>query len=238
MTDMNILLLGAAGAGFLHALAPDHYLPFIVLSKARKWSIGKTLFTTLYCGLGHVASSIIIASVGIALGYGVSRVEGAGADLLGWSEGVNSVRGSLSKWIFLLFGFAYMVWGIFKAVKNKPHTHVHSHGVHAHSHRSEHAHQSARLLTPWVLFIVFVLGPCEALIPFVMIPAAQQGFDFNGIMAVSLLFSVATIATMCVAVTIGYFGFKALPTDKIDRYMHAVAGAVIFLSGFAILFFV
>jgi len=32
------------------------------------------------------------------------------------------------------------------------------------------------------------------------------------------------------------YGFKLLPTGKIDRYMHAIAGATICLSGFAILF--
>ena len=38
-----ILLLGtAAFIGFFHTLpAPDHYLPFVVMGKARKWSIAK-----------------------------------------------------------------------------------------------------------------------------------------------------------------------------------------------------
>ena len=232
MTSLGILLAAAASAGFIHTLlGPDHYIPFIVMSKARKWSLKQTLFTTLYCGLGHVSSSIIIGFVGIALGYGISQI-----------EGVESVRGSLAGWAFFGFGLAYMIWGIFKAVKNKPHTHFHSHGggmahVHEHTHHTEHAHvheKSAKLLTPWVLFIIFVLGPCEILIPLVMIPAANH--DTNGIIAVSLLFSTITVLTMCAAVTIGYYGFKLLPTAKIDRFMHAIAGATICLSGFAILF--
>ena len=232
MSSLTILLAAAASAGFIHTLlGPDHYIPFIVMSKARNWSLKQTLFTTLYCGLGHVGSSIIIGFAGIALGYGISQI-----------EGVESIRGSLAGWAFFVFGFAYMVWGIFKAVKNKPHTHSHSHGggqlhTHEHAHHTEHIHvqgKSAQMLTPWVLFIIFVLGPCEILIPLVMIPAANH--DTNGIIAVSLLFSIVTILTMCAAVTIGYYGFKALPTAKIDRYMHAIAGATICLSGFAILF--
>jgi ABC-type nickel/cobalt efflux system permease component RcnA len=232
MTSLSILLAAAASAGFIHTLlGPDHYIPFIVMSKARNWSLRQTLFTTLYCGVGHVASSIIIGFAGIALGYGISQI-----------EGVEMIRGSLAGWAFFVFGFAYMVWGIFKAVKNKPHTHLHSHGggelhVHEHTHHTDHAHahtKSAKMLTPWVLFIIFVLGPCEILIPLVMIPAANH--DTKGIVAVSLLFSTITILTMCAAVTIGYYGFKVLPTAKIDRYMHAIAGATICLSGFAILF--
>ena len=232
MSSINILLIAAASAGFIHTLlGPDHYIPFIVMSKARKWSLKQTLFITMYCGVGHVTSSIIIGFAGIALGYGISQI-----------EGVESVRGSLAGWAFFAFGFGYMVWGIFKAVKNKPHTHFHSHGggavhVHEHTHHAEHAHvheKSTQLLTPWVLFIIFVLGPCEILIPLVMVPAANH--DTNGIVAVSLLFSITTIFTMCATVTIGYYGFKFLPTEKIDRYMHAIAGATICLSGFAILF--
>jgi len=232
MTSLSILFAAAASAAIIHTLlGPDHYIPFIVISKARNWSLKQTLFTTMYCGLGHVGSSIIIGFVGIALGYGISHI-----------EDVESVRGNLAGWAFFAFGLAYMIWGIYKAITNKPHTHLHSHGggmvhVHEHTHHTgnEHINQkSAKLLTPWVLFIIFVLGPCEILIPLVMIPAANH--DTNGIIAVSLLFSTITIMTMCTAVTIGYYGFKLLPTAKIDRYMHAIAGATICLSGFAILF--
>ena len=232
MTSLNILLVTAVTAGFIHTLlGPDHYLPFIMISKARQWSLKQTLFTTIYCGLGHVGSSIIIGFVGIALGYGISLI-----------ESTNPMRGNLSGWAFFSFGFAYMVWGIFKAVKNKPHTHIHAHQngeihLHEHTHHTDHAHlheKSTRLLTPWVLFIIFVFGPCEILIPLEMVTAANH--DTKAIAAVALLFSITTVLTMCVAVTAGYYSLKVLPTGKIDRYMHAIAGATVCLSGFAILF--
>jgi len=230
--SINILLITAASTGFIHALlGPDHYLPFIFIAKARNWSLKKTLFTTFYCGLGHLASSVVISFAGIALGFGIAKI-----------EIFDSIRGGLAGWIFFIFGLSYMVWGIVKAVKNKPHAHLHSHGggelhLHKHQHDGDHAHEeskSGRLLTPWVLFIIFVLGPCEILIPQVMLPAAH--YDTGGVIAIVALFSIATITTMCTAVTIGYYGFKFLPTAKIDRYMHAIAGAIICVSGFAILF--
>ena len=217
MTSLTILLAAAASAGFIHTIiGADHYIPFIVMSKARNWSLKQTLFTTFYCGLGHVASSIIIGFIGIALGYGISQI-----------EGVFSVRGNLAGWAFFAFGFSYMVWGIFQAVKNKAQTFQVG-------QEQLHGQKSARLLTPWVLFIIFVLGPCEILIPLVMIPAANQ--DTQGIVAVSLLFSTVTVLTMCAAVSVGYYGFKILPTARIERFMHAIAGATICLSGFAMLF--
>ena len=232
MSDISILLVAAASTGFIHTLiGPDHYLPFIVISKARKWKLKRTLFLTFCCGLGHIASSLIIGFAGIALGYGIAQI-----------EGVETVRGSIAGWAFFAFGLSYMVWGIFKAVKNKPHTHVHLHGgiahTHEHAHNATHAHiteKNAKFITPWALFIIFVLGPCELLIPLVMIPAANH--DTQGIIAISLLFSTVTIATMCAVVAVGYYGLKILPTGKIERYMHAIAGATILVSALAIMFF-
>jgi sulfite exporter TauE/SafE len=232
MTDIHILLLTAAGLGFTHTiLGPDHYVPFIVISKARNWGLSRTLFTTLYCGLGHVLSSVVIGVIGIVIGFGIENI-----------TFFESFRGNLAGWAFFIFGFVYMVWGIFKAVKNKPHTHIHAHldgelHEHRHTHNFEHTHEHTdgkNKLTPWVLFIIFVLGPCEILVPLLMYPAAQH--NTGAILSVSLLFSVVTISTMCAVVTVGYYGFKVLPTAKIDRFMHSIAGATICLSGFAILF--
>jgi len=233
MEELNILLVTAAGLGFTHTLfGPDHYLPFIVMSKARQWSLKKTLLTTVCCGIGHVGSSVVIGLVGIALGVAISRI-----------EGFESVRGSLAGWAFFLFGFTYMIYGIVRAVRNKPHTHFHVHSVdeahtHEHIHSGEHAHvhdeKATKKLTPWILFIIFVLGPCEILVPLLMYPAAQH--STFGVLAITLLFSVVTVLTMCAAVAFGYYGLKILPKNNIDRYTHAIAGAAICLSGFAILF--
>ena len=49
------VLAAAGGVAFLHTLlGPDHYLPFIVLARARSWSKTRTLVVTTICGLGHV----------------------------------------------------------------------------------------------------------------------------------------------------------------------------------------
>ncbi len=70
MNELSILLVTAASLGFVHTLlGPDHYLPFIVLSKARQWSSSKTMWITFISGIGHVGSSVIIGMIGIALGY-------------------------------------------------------------------------------------------------------------------------------------------------------------------------
>ena len=75
--DNSIALLSvtAVSLGFIHTiLGPDHYLPFIVLSEAKKWTTQKTMFITFLCGLGHVLSSVVLGLVGIAVGISVSKL--------------------------------------------------------------------------------------------------------------------------------------------------------------------
>ena len=58
----------AATIGPGHTLmGPDHYVPFIVMSRARKWWMLKTVWITILCGLGHVGSSIVLGLAGAAI---------------------------------------------------------------------------------------------------------------------------------------------------------------------------
>ena len=75
-----ILTATAASIGFLHTLfGPDHYIPFIVMAKARSWSLKKTTAITFLCGLGHILSSVVLGFMGIALGVAVSELPAAEA---------------------------------------------------------------------------------------------------------------------------------------------------------------
>lgn len=231
-SDLNILLVTAASVGFIHTVTgPDHYLPFVVIAKARKWTMAKTSLITLACGIGHVGSSVVLGGLGIALGVMLSKI-----------EGVESFRGNLAAWAFVFLGLGYMVWGIYRALRNKPHQHIHYHAGetthdHAHTHvqHHDHVHKKEKIvnLTPWVLILIFVLGPCEVLIPMLMYPAAEYGT--KGIVLVSSVFAVATIATMLVIVTLLTTGFNKIPFGKLERWTHAIAGATILISGIAIL---
>ena len=74
--EILILTITAATLGFVHTLfGPDHYLPFIVMSKAKNWTNTKTIWITTLCGLGHVASSVILGGIGIGFGIGLHKLE-------------------------------------------------------------------------------------------------------------------------------------------------------------------
>jgi nickel/cobalt transporter (NicO) family protein len=231
--EFLILLATTASVALIHTLTgPDHYLPFIVISKAKNWKLKKTIWFTALCGLGHVGSSVLLGFIGIALGIAVGKLE--------LFEGV---RGSIVSWIFTAFGLVYLVWGLRRAYKNRPHKHLHYHEdeivhehVHTHHHEHSHVHESKEKvnLTPWILFTIFIFGPCEPLIPIVMYPAAKH--NYSQLIFVTFIFSIITIATMITLVTAASYGFKFLPMKKMERYSHALAGGTIFLCGLGMLF--
>ncbi len=231
--ELFILLTTAASIGFIHTLlGPDHYLPFIVMSKARRWSLPKTSWITVLCGVGHVGSSVLLGMVGVALGVAVSKL-----------EVIESFRGGLAAWALILFGLAYLVWGLRRAWRNRPHEHQHLHKdgtihIHPHVHIKEHAHvhekKNSANLTPWILFTIFVLGPCEPLIPILMYPAAKN--SFGSIVLVSVVFGGVTIMTMLSIVLLSTLGVNFIPATRLERYAHALAGGTIFSCGMAMQF--
>ena len=233
MDNSIIILCGtAASIGLVHtALGPDHYLPFIMMGRARRWSLAKTAWITLLCGLGHVLSSVLLGLAGVLLGIQVMKL-----------EVFEAFRGSIAAWLLIGFGFAYFVWGIRRAVLNRPHRHVHSHGdagkhEHEHTHLSDHVHvhdEKKKNMTPWILFTIFVFGPCEPLIPLLMYPAAEK--SVLGTILVAAVFSVVTIVTMLTIVLLSSWGVAFVKLGRMERYTHAVAGATICASGLAIQF--
>jgi nickel/cobalt transporter (NicO) family protein len=100
MTQEIWLLAGtAATIGFVHTIiGPDHYLPFIFMARARKWSIFKTSWITIACGIGHVGSSVLLGLLGIGFGVALSKL-----------EFFESFRGDLAAWAFVLFGLGYLI---------------------------------------------------------------------------------------------------------------------------------
>ncbi len=232
MSEADILIITAASIAFLHTvMGPDHYLVFTAMGKARGWALAKTLRVTFLCGLGHVLGSVLLGAVGILLGAELARL-----------TMIEGVRGNLAGYALLAFGLVYFVWGLRKAFRNRSHNHEHSHGdlvhSHEHDHYGEHTHvhtsEARGTITPWALFIVFVLGPCEALIPLFMYPAAQSSAGL--VAAVAIVFGAVTLITMMLGVVVTTLGIDRLRLPSPGRYAHAVAGASIVLCASAISF--
>ncbi|MFH1208607.1 MAG: hypothetical protein V1673_03515 [Candidatus Omnitrophota bacterium] len=208
-----ILITAAFSAGFLHTIfGPDHYVPFIAMAKARQWSRMKTAVITALCGIGHVGSSAVLGLLGIRLGISLKQ----------WGM-LESVRGEWAAWGLIAFGLVYFVYGLRWVLKG----------------RFEAHHPGQEKLTqwvPWILFVVFVFGPCEPLIPIFMFPAMQH--DWMTTALVTGVFSGMTLLTMLGMVLVSVFGMNFLPSvsGRLARYGHAFAGLAILLCGLGVRF--
>ena len=229
LPELQILLVTAIAVSFLHTVAgPDHYIPFIALSKARGWSFRKTAFWTIICGCGHVWSSVLLGLGGVAIGWSISKI--------GWLE---SVRGNVAGWGLIIFGLAYCTWGLIRARQNRVHKHFDinpdgSVSVFEHKHGNVVIPSERHNVTPWVMFLIFFLGPCEPMIPLLYFPAVK-----NSTSALFILigtYTIFTILTMLAMVFLGYNGASFLQTAKLERYMHAIGGAAILGCGAGIVF--
>lgn len=232
-SELTLLIVTAASLGFIHTiLGVDHYVPFIALSKTLGWSKMKTYTITALCGAGHVLSTVVIGIIGIALGLSISKF-----------ESIENARGEIAGWLLIAFGLGYTIYGVIKSRRNSKHSHPHIHldrlEIHNHEHTHNevdhmHPHDSSSTISKWALFIIFVLGPCESLIPVLMIPAANHSIE--GLVLVTTIFGAATILTMLVMVTLGIYGINLLPTEKLGKHVHTFAGITILLCGIGVHF--
>ena len=203
------LLVAAVSVGVLHSLAPDHWLPFVALAKASGWPMRRLAVVTTLAGLAHVATSLLLGSVGLWAGVAIQHLQGMEA----W-------RGNIGIWLLIGFGVAYALWGFKHAQHHHPHISV------------EEAVRVYAVKRMWTLFAILVFGPCEPLVP-LMFVAAQHGLGAVG--AISGAFSAVTIAMVVGQSCLGYAGVRLVQAPWVERYAHAIAGLVIVLTALFVL---
>jgi nickel/cobalt exporter len=227
MSEMYVLVMSAATLGIIHTLlGPDHYLPFIVLSKARNWSRTRTMWITFISGVGHVTGSVVLGLIGIAMGFSLRKL-----------EAIEASRGSVVGWMLIVFGVLYTAYGLYQYYKRGAHVHlpaflrpksIRHRDLHLAEDDMEKQDDAGRL-TPWILFLIFVFGPCEVLIPMLVYPAAEQ--SGMGVFLVALVFGIATVGTMLLVVLLGYQGISLLRFKGKEYQIHLFAGLIILLAG-------
>ena len=201
------LALAAASVGALHSLAPDHWVPFAALARARGWTAPKTARITLACGLGHVTVSAALGVLALALGLGALRI---------WGERLESVAGLL----LVGFGLAYGIWGLRKATHHR--LHVHSHG----------ATEDPSRLTAWTLFLLFSADRCVAVMPILFAAAPLGVWAAAGVV---VTYELATLAAMLPLVLLSRAGASRLSWHWLEHYGDGAAGGIIAAVGIAVM---
>jgi sulfite exporter TauE/SafE len=166
--------------------------------------------------------------IGIALGVSLNKL-----------EYFEAFRGELVGWMLFAFGILYTIYGIYKYLKSSHHFHLPDFLVPKKIRGLQHLptedqKEDNTKLTPWILFLIFVFGPCEVLIPMLIFPAYKN--STLGMFTVALIFGIATISTMLLTVYIGHRGTSLIKFKKQEKYLHLFAGILILISASGILF--
>ena len=141
------------------------------------------------------------------------------------------------RWI-LSFGLIYLAWGIWKVYSNRPHKHfdVYDDNVYVYDHRHGNPiyPQQRVKVTPLILLAIFVMGPSEPLVPLLFYSGLNRSALEIGV--IITVFAIFTTLTMLAMVLMGLYGFSFFRTNKLERYMHAISGAVVTICGTGMVF--
>ena len=202
----STLVVAAMTVGSLHSLAPDHWVPFVALARAQRWSAGRTARVTLLCGFGHVTVSVLFGLLGLA--FGMELLEAFGRQM-------ESVAGIL----LIAFGLLYAAWGLRRTAGRHVHGHSHAH--------YDHVHDPGKM-TVRGLFLLFSADPCVAVVPLLFAAAPLGGLRT---VVLVVLYEMATMATMVGLVLPARAGAARVRSAFFSRYADATAGGLITVTG-------
>ena len=121
---------------FLHAALPTHWLPFVLVGRAQKWSTSRTLGVTLLAGLGHVGLTMVLGLALVVAGLALQPS-----------------LGGVFHWIV---GGLMVAVGVFYVLRGR---HSHAMPEASRTYGSDKAAIAA-------LVTLLTLSPCEAFLPY------------------------------------------------------------------------
>lgn len=216
---LSELLVVSSGAlvGFLHSVAPGHWLPIVIMSKSRKWTSGQTFIAGIVASSGHILMSVILAWVGIVA---------AGK---AWEdfEHVLETRGAL---FTALFGVIFAAFSYSK--------HHSCHGGHEH-HENMHSHAESSIPegpikvprqknSAWLFLFSIGLSPCVA-----SLPVFAQAAPFGGgiLVATMIAFAVGVIFALAGAAWLVTRGLVNMDHPWIEHHGDTLTGILVAVVG-------
>jgi len=212
-----LLFLSSCATAIIHALIPDHWLPFVLMARTEKWSQRRTVMLVALAGLIHVMVSFAVAAAVILLGSSPARHL---ADRAGTSLEL------LAGLLLVLFGVVYGV----SAHRREARAHSHGGGgtqdppahIHAHGHLLERWFHGA--ISAGALVAIIGVSPCVLLQP-ILFGAAAQGTLV--MIATASGFAVCTLGTMIGVTMAAGHGMRHLDLPFFTRYGDLLSGLLI-----------
>lgn len=195
----------AAFVGLVHSLAPGHWLPVVLMTKSRRWSMGMAALGALTAALGHILVSTTLALASIWVG---SRF------IHGNEEQLERVGG----YLLISFGAAYALNAYFR------HSHCHGHEHHGPEPSNNHS--------PFVFLFLLGFSPCVAVLP-VFAAAATHGAATAFVTMAA--FSLGVVSALLAGTLMVARGFMKLDHPIFEHYGDVITGVGVALMGVILL---
>ena len=215
-----LLFLSSCSTAIIHALIPDHWLPFVLMARAQGWSERRAATLTGLAGVLHVLVTVVAGGLTIFVGS---------ASVQNLAEWTGHSLGFVGGFLLAVFGLAYGIFRHFREARvhatagpspKKPETaggHVHVHG-----HLLERWFHGA--LTAGALVLVIGISPCALLVP-ILFAASAAGT--GAVLAAALGFALCTIATMVGVTIVAMRGMRRIELPFFTRYGDLISGALV-----------
>ena len=198
------LLGGGFVAAFLHAALPTHWLPFVLVGRAQRWSMARTLLAVVVAGLAHIVTTAVLGGLIVAAGLALDQ----------WIKGVLP---HLSAVLLFLFGAFYLT----RATLRRP--------VPASSPPLTEAEPAVSNRAAFIgLVAMLAVSPGEVLLP-IYLSASSEGVAALGLL--SLVFAAGTVMGMAVFTGLARAGASILRLERWARYEGAVLGLALIALG-------
>lgn len=225
------LLLGTAAATALfHTLIPDHWLPFVLIGKARGWTGRTTALVSGLSALIHTGLSVGLALLALEIGAL-------------WAGTIGQTLTRSSALLLVVFGVVYALWAWRKSGHFHPGGRLlhsaderracaggegHDHPGHLHYHADGELIHGAVRRSGWFLAVIVGLNPCVLLLP-IMIATLERGTA--AVAVVTLVYAlVTTVLTVGLSVA-GTVGTRRIALPGAARHAESASGILVALTG-------
>lgn len=206
------VILSVLGAGFvtalLHAALPTHWLPFVLVGRAQRWTSARVLGAVTVAGLAHIVTTGAVGALIVAAGLAMDP----------WLAGQLP---NLAAVLLFVFGAFYLS----RALIRRP---VPAGGPPLELAEPGVSHAAAF----WGLVAMMAVSPGEVLLPIYL---SQASAGLGVLAALTLAFAAGTVAGMAGFTFLARAGWSILRLERWARYEGAVLGVALIVIGLLVL---
>ena len=243
------LLLSGLGVSFFHAAIPTHWLPFVLMSRLRHWSHGKTLAITAIAGTAHVTATAVLGVAITGFGSALNKTIG------GWFPDIaGGILFALGLFYLIRRPRGHLHLGHGKGhhdhdhgsgnhyhhphLPERDHSHSHDHGGQGtaeqdHSHEELAAHAPSDRAAVGSLLAFLTVSPCEGFLPFYV---SGIRYGWIGFALLTAILSVGAILGMLLFTWLTLTGLAQVRMAVLEKYESVVMGILLCAVGLLILF--